>query len=367
MLSLGRGGVLEAAQAPVIMTSNVTFRIMAANLSSGNNQRYETPGLNILRGLKPDIVAIQEFNYASTGSAGVNTAAAFREMIDGAFGTNFVYFRETSNSFTIPNGVISRWPILASGSWDDTLIPDRGFCWARIDLPGTNDLYVVSVHLKASSSSSGTRSSEATALKTLITTNFPTYAWVVVAGDFNLSSRSETALTTFKTFLSDSPIPADAGGDQDTNSGRDNPYDCVLPSFTLATNFVPVAVGTQTFNSGLVFDSRVFTPLTTVSPVQSTDSAATGMQHMAVMKDFRVSYTVTNYLTVPTPVLVLASNRVIKWTGLSNLVYTVQSRTNLAVGTNWSAVGTRSSGTTNFSFPLTNSAERERFYRVTYP
>ena len=101
-----------SAQAPVVVETNATVRIMAANLTSGNNQRYETPGLNIFKGLKPDVVAVQEFNYASTSGAGINTSAAFREMLDRAFGTNFVYFREAVGGYTIPNGVISRWPIL---------------------------------------------------------------------------------------------------------------------------------------------------------------------------------------------------------------------------------------------------------------
>src|ERR1041384_7658370 len=72
--------------------SNVTVRVMAANLN-GDSQTLGTPQLNILKGLKPDVVAIQEFQYTSP-SNGVNTAAAFREMIDTTFGTNFVYFRE---------------------------------------------------------------------------------------------------------------------------------------------------------------------------------------------------------------------------------------------------------------------------------
>src|SRR5439155_6587291 len=121
--------------------SNVLVRVMAANLTTGTNQRYETPGLDILKGLAPDVVAIQEFNYASTSSNGINTVAAFREMLDTTFGTNFVYFRESG--YNIPNGVISRYPIIASGSWDDPSVSDRGFAWAQIDLPGTNDLYVV--------------------------------------------------------------------------------------------------------------------------------------------------------------------------------------------------------------------------------
>src|SRR5579863_9090921 len=74
--------------------SNVVVGVMAANLTSGNNQSYLAPGLDIFEGLKPDIVAIQEFNYTSTTTNGVNTPAAFQEMIDNTFGSSFSYFRE---------------------------------------------------------------------------------------------------------------------------------------------------------------------------------------------------------------------------------------------------------------------------------
>src|SRR5262249_50065867 len=44
-----------------------------------------------------------------------------------------------------------------------------------------------------------------------------------------------------------------------------------------------------TLPNGLVFDSAVYTPLSDVSPVTSGDSHVTGMQHMAVVKDFVIS------------------------------------------------------------------------------
>ena len=90
--------------------SNVTVRVMAANLN-GNSQTLGTSQLNILQGLKADIVAMQEFLYSD------NSTNAFRQMIDDTFGTNYVYFRESG--YSLPNGIISRYPIIASGSWDD--------------------------------------------------------------------------------------------------------------------------------------------------------------------------------------------------------------------------------------------------------
>ncbi len=350
------------SQAPVIVATNSTIRVMAANLTSGNFQRYEGPGLNILKGLQPDIVAVQEFNYASTNGLGINTAAAFREMIDGTFGTNFVYFRESGK--TIPNGIISRFPVLTNGIWDDPQLTDREFVWAKLDLPGTNEIYIVSVHLHSSGGASS-RSIEATTLTNMIQSTFPPNSFVILAGDFNTDSRTEAAITKFTSILSDTPIPTDAiaGGDPDTNLGRTKPYDYVLPSFSLASNRVSTVIGSQTFPNGLVFDSRIYTPLSEVPPVVSTDSGATGMQHMGVVKDFRINYTVTNFVTVPPPVLALASTNILRWQGLSNVTYSVQASTNLS---NFLAVGTATSTTTNLVFTNQTSGA-QRFFRVVYP
>ncbi len=273
-------------QRAAAQVSNLSVRAMAANTTSGNFQSYETEGVNIFKGLDPDIVAIQEFK-AFTGSSGTTNDANIRALVDDAFGTNFYYFKEVGSGYNIPNGIVSRWPILDAGTWDDSVIPDRGYAWARIDLPGTNDLYVVSVHLYSSGTATD-RNNEALEVKANIIANFPTNAWILLGGDFNTGSRTEAAVTTFKTFLSDSPIPTDAtsGGDPDTNAGRNNPYDYLLPSFSITNYLAPVVLPSHTFNNGLVFDSRIYTPLTDVSPVVVGDSGAFQMQHMAVVKNF---------------------------------------------------------------------------------
>jgi len=273
--------------APTIL-ADTRIRIMTANLTSGNLSKYESPGLDILQGLSPDIVAIQEFKY------GGNTPTEIRAMVDSTFGPGFSYFREPG-SYAIPNGVISRFPIAEAGSWVDAQVTDRGFAWARIQLTPTNDLYVVSVHLY-SNGTAAQRNDEALAIKSQIQANFPPGAWVVVAGDFNTSSRDEPAIATFTSFLSDSPIPTDAeaGGDPDTNANRNSPYDYLLPSFSLTNALVPVVLPSHSFTNGLVFDSRVYSPLTDVPPVVSTDSGAVNMQHMGVVKDFLISAVNTN-------------------------------------------------------------------------
>ena len=336
---------------------------MAANITTGNNQRYEGPGLRIFKALKPDIVAVQEFNYASTNGAGISTPAAIREMIDSAFGTDFVYFRESGAGYTIPNGIISRWPILSSGTWDDVQVPDRGFAWAQIDIPGTNDLYVVSVHLHSGGGASS-RSTEAINLRALIQSNFSAGTLIVVAGDLNTDTRNEAAVTTLKTILSDAAIPTDQSGDPDTNLSRAKPYDYVMPSFSLASNLTATTVGTNRFPGGLVFDSRTQPPLFDSQTVLTSDSSSVNMQHMAVVKDFQIRHTITNLVEVPAPKLTLVSPGVLHWAGLSQLTYTVQTNRSL---NDWGIAGSATSTTTNFWFTNSVPAGDANFYRVIFP
>jgi len=341
----------------VVSFTNATFRVMAANLN-GNTQSYQPFALRILQGLKPDVVAIQEFNY------GNNTAADFRAMLDATLGTNYVYFRESGSGYSIPNGILSRYPIRAAGTWDDLEIPDRGFAWAQLALPGANDLYVVSVHLKSDGSSATRRANEANSLSALIAANFPAGAWIVVAGDCNTSTRSEAALTTFKTFLSDHPIPADAetGGNSNTSEPRSKPYDYVLPSFSLGSNQTATVIGARRFPNGLVFDSLVYAPLSDVAPVQAGDSHQA--QHMAVVKDFQARYPVTNWVSVPAPLLTISAANGLRWTGPSNLTYTVETTADLTI---WLATGAAGSSTTNYSYTNRPAGSGPSFQRVRYP
>jgi len=293
-----------------------TIRTVAANITSGNSQSYEGPGTRILQGLQPDVVMLQEFNVGNSSST-----AEVRSWVNTTFGSDYSYFRESYNG--IPNGVISRWPIVDSGSWDDSTISDRGFAWARIDIPGDKNLWVVSVHLKASSGSSSQRQSQAQQLVAYIKANVPSGDYLLIGGDCNTYSYTEACLGTLGEIVDVSaPRPVDQAGDPDTNSGRSSPYDWVFAEPELDALETPVQIGSLSFANGLVFDSRVFSPLSSVSPVLSTDSAATNMQHMAVVRAFAVpaSEMLTVTASSSNTTLIPNSNIVVSGTGTSRTV-----------------------------------------------
>lgn len=254
------------------------LRVMAANTTSGNRQSYDPgEGLRIFQGVHPDVALIQEFNY------GDNSDTAIRGFVNTAFGSSFSYYRERGAQ--IPNGVASRYPILASGSWTDPRVSNRSFAWARIDIPGTPDLWAVSVHLLTSSASN--RDLEAKALVIEIQKAVPAGDYLVIGGDLNSGTRTEACLTSFSAVVSvTAPFPADNLGNTNTSGSRSKPHDWVMPSPNLRSLAAPVTIGTHSFPSGLVVDSRVYSPLSELSPVMTADSAASNMQHMAVVEDF---------------------------------------------------------------------------------
>jgi hypothetical protein len=260
---------------------------MAANLTSGNYQRYEEPGIRILQALKPDICCIQEFNY----NGGV------QDFVQVAFGAYYHYYREPYNSAgDVPNGIIYHqdFKLLASGSWKDSQIPNRGFAYVRLDIPGNNPhLFVMSVHL---STNDEKRRLEVQELLHNLFQYFGVQKaediqdYIVLAGDFNTGNRNAEALWILKTegLFVDNPIPIDQSTVPDTNASRSLEHDYVLPHRLLSQYHATLTIGNQTFPNGLVFDSRVYSPLSNVPPVKKEDSAAVNMQHMAVIKLFLV-------------------------------------------------------------------------------
>lgn len=282
-----RAAALAAACLGIIVTAparaDEVLRILAANISSGTNQAYEDPGNRILRGLDPDIALLQEMEVGS------KSAAEYRAWVNTNFGTTFAYYVESTKN--IPNGIVSRYPILSSGSWNDPDLDDREFAWAKIDIPGDKHLWAVSIHLKASdgSTNENRRNNQAVALVNFINSNVTAGDFLVIGGDCNTYSRTEPCIQTLASVVkTTAPWPADQAGNTNTNSGQSSPYDWVMPSTNLAAYATPLVIGSNTHTNGLVFDSRDYTPLSAVSPVQQGDSGVEGMQHMAVVRAFLI-------------------------------------------------------------------------------
>jgi endonuclease/exonuclease/phosphatase family metal-dependent hydrolase len=262
----------------------VKLRIVASNLTSGNQQSYspdngnhsnpEGAGARILKGLKPDVVLLQEFN----------TSVPARQWVNATFGEEFSFFVESDAQ--IPNGIVSRFPIVESGEWDDASQTNRDFAWAKIALPDGKFLWTVSVHLY--SKKPEVRAQEAKALIAAIRAKIPESDLLVLGGDFNTRDGGEACVAGFRAVFDKGGNAADQSGNANTNANRNKPYDWVLADKDLAACAAPVQIGAGRWTHGLVFDSRVFKPLADVAPVQAGDSAAPNMQHMAVVRDFVV-------------------------------------------------------------------------------
>ncbi len=266
---------------PAWVGAEFRMRVVAANISSGNGQSYDPgEGQRILQGLRPDIVMIQEFNYSTNSDEQIS---AFANSLNAGTDAGMHWARGAFGS--IPNGVISRWPIVSSGDWVDPEVSNRAFTWAKVDLPGPRDVWVVSLHLLTKGTTY--RNSEAQALIGFLDANVPANDFLLVGGDFNTDSRSESAISTLNARLyTSSPHPADQSGKQGTNASREKPYDWVLASRCLSPLQTPVKIGLGVYNAGLVVDTRVYNPISELAPALTSDSDATNMQHMAVVKDY---------------------------------------------------------------------------------
>lgn len=253
------------------------FRLVTGNLTTGNYQAYEAPGIRIFRGLAPDVAMVQELNFAT------NSTADLRSFVDQAFGAEFSFTRGAASG-QIPNGIVSRYPIIASGEWLDTEVGNRDFVWARIDIPGPTDLFAVSVHLLSSTATE--RNVEAGELVQNIQ-DLPVDAYVVLGGDFNTGSRTESCVLTLSAVLATAgPFPVDQADLGTTNSTRSKPYDWVLVNSALQALQTGVTIGHNVFGHGAVIDTRVYAPISDLAPALAGDSGAPNMQHMAVVRDF---------------------------------------------------------------------------------
>ena len=260
--------------------TGLRIRLANGNISSGNNQSYDPgDGIRIFKGLAIDVAMIQELNYGS------NTDADYKSFVAQAFDSSYSITVETGAGVQIPDAIVSRYPIKASGTWVDPRVGNRGFRWAQIDVPGDKDLWAVSMHLLTSSAAN--RQAEAAAVVAQVKAVVPATDYLVLGGDFNTATRTEAAITTFGQITRVSgPFPADSNGKDGTSASRSKPHDWVLADPDLDARSIPVQIGTLSFPNGLVFDSRTYPKLADVAPIMATDSASANMQHMAVVRDF---------------------------------------------------------------------------------
>ena len=275
----GNGAAGKSGSGGTEPVAGANVRVMAANLTTGNKQSYEAPGIRIMQAMKADVILIQELKVAS---------GTVEQLVVDVCGAECVYYRGTGN---IPNGVISRFPILESGQWADASVEDREFEWARIDLPGPRDLLAVSVHLLISD---GPRQTQTADLVGYLKANAKGDEYVVLGGDFNTSSYEDMVFATLSEVLSvAAPHPADQMQNPATNTNRllpmkGKPYDHVVASALLRAFEIPVVIGQSSFPAGLVVDTRVYSPIEDLAPALATDSGAVNMQHMGVVRDYRV-------------------------------------------------------------------------------
>jgi endonuclease/exonuclease/phosphatase family metal-dependent hydrolase len=256
------------------------LRIVAGNITSGNNQSYdEGSGVRIFQALQPDVALVQEMNF------GGNSPSAIRSFVDTAFGKDFVYYR---GSGQIPNGIVSRYPIVESGEWVDPEVSNRTFAWARIDIPGSKDLWALSLHLLTRSESA--RRAEGVALIAEMKNKVPAGDYVTIGGDFNTDRREESVLSVFsERVVASGPYPVDQANNGNTSSNRSKPYDWVLVDPTLSSQEKPFVLKSSSSRNGLVFDTRTYKPLNELMPpLKGGESAASNMQHMAVARQFEI-------------------------------------------------------------------------------
>lgn len=274
------GAVVDAGSDAAETASPIThLRIVAANISSGPSVDYapdET--VRLLQGLAPDIALLQEFNV------GANAEGDLRGFVTAAFGATFAYYREPAAA-RIPNAIVSRYPILESGHWVDASVNDRSFVYAKIQVPGPKPLWAVSLHLLTTGGTA--RNTQAIALVGEVKRVIPVGDYLVLGGDLNTGSRQENCINTLGEIVDiTTPVPDDGAGNDDTNGPRNKPLDWILADTDLAPFQTNTVLGTRSFAAGLVFDSRVYAPLTDVPPIRVGDSAYQNMQHMPIVKDF---------------------------------------------------------------------------------
>ncbi len=300
-----------------IQLSEIHIRAVAGNISTGNYQSYDPgEGIRIFQGLKGDIMMVQEFNYKD------NSENDYKEFVETVFQDpecfeNNRCFYEVGTGAVIPNGVVSRFPVLDWGELPDPaggVDTTRHLNWAILDIPGNKDLFVVSVHLRTSPGSDQVREAEVVVNYIQSVKEEAHYLgyYFMVGGDFNGPTSACDNDTTdgwglYNTFNVCDPFPVGEDGDSDTSANRSKHNDWLLVSadlsaFQVSTDYCAESNSNdcKRYPHGLVMDTRDFTQSeldTYFSPtgfdnktLSVDDSSGNSMQHMAIIKDFVIRF-----------------------------------------------------------------------------
>jgi len=310
-----------------IELQEIHLRAVTGNISTGNYQSYDYGhGIRIFQGLKADVMMVQEFNYKE------NTEEDYKEMVRAVFQNESCFgsdvppvdqtcFYEVGTGAVIPNGVISRYPIISWGEWDDPATgvnSTRHLNYAIIDIPGNKDLFVVSVHLHTSPSSDQVASAVVivNAIKEMKEEADYAGYYFMVGGDFNgPSAASDDGFGMYNTFDTSDSISIENGGTPPlgedgsplTSANRSKHLDWLLVSPDLHTLQVPTKFcnnddsnDCKQYPEGFVMDTRDFSQTeldTYFAPtgfdervLSVNDSDAGSMQHMAIIKDFLITF-----------------------------------------------------------------------------
>jgi endonuclease/exonuclease/phosphatase family metal-dependent hydrolase len=175
----------EDPQAIRLLTYNLERKFLVG--TADENAAFD----RLILATQPDVLALQEVADATTPT---DLTTRMEQLLGGAWFAN----TGRSDGF-IKNAVVSRYPFLDEG--DDSIPPSelRALTWAHIDLPNSTyptDLYVISVHFKASSGASNDARRQITAdaaanwIADLTRpggqTTLPANTPILITGDFNI-------------------------------------------------------------------------------------------------------------------------------------------------------------------------------------
>jgi len=188
---------------------------------------------------------------------------------------------------SIPNAIVSRFPIILSGQFRDNQA-ERDSVFAKISINNAN-IWAFSVHLPTKKDK---RISITNDLMNRIFELVPQAEWgnIILGGDFNTTANDPAFESMKKRGFVIGELPTDYHGKPNTNNPRSKPYDWVLTTrfegVIKPTNFV--FMEKEFGQNGFVYDTRNF------KDGEKPDDewwrlGDSGLhQHMAVLRSFTI-------------------------------------------------------------------------------